>query len=155
MRTSEELFNAKPVPEAPPLVKLYVFVTESKKFVPRVAPGNDIVIPSPKVLPNCCTFNLDNGFVVPIPTFPLFPAILIAENDVDVDVPCDTNKSKFVSPLFPPPLAIIPAPCLASLSGKTRNKMPDDALMDGVTDYTVEPYDSGWFPQEGQGDGIH
>jgi hypothetical protein len=31
---------------------------------------------------------------------------------------------------------------------------PDDALMDGVLDYTVEPYDPAWFPSEDIVDGL-
>jgi hypothetical protein len=31
---------------------------------------------------------------------------------------------------------------------------PADALMDGVVDYTVEPYDSAWFPSEDIVDGL-
>ena len=30
----------------------------------------------------------------------------------------------------------------------------DDALMDGVVDYTVEPYDPAWFPSEDIVDGL-
>lgn len=33
-----------------------------------------------------------------------------------------------------------------TLQGKWVFQKPDDALMDGVTGYTVEPYDPAWFP---------
>lgn len=33
-----------------------------------------------------------------------------------------------------------------TVQGKWVFQKPDDALMTGVTDYTVEPYDPAWFP---------
>jgi hypothetical protein len=35
-----------------------------------------------------------------------------------------------------------------TVQGKWVFAKPDDALMDGVTEYTVEPYDPAWFPTE-------
>lgn len=35
-----------------------------------------------------------------------------------------------------------------TMQGKWVFPKPDDALLDGVVGYTVEPYDSDWFPQD-------
>jgi hypothetical protein len=34
-----------------------------------------------------------------------------------------------------------------TVQGKWVFPKPDDAMLDGVTGYTVEPYDPGWFPK--------
>ena len=35
-----------------------------------------------------------------------------------------------------------------TLQSKWVFQKPDDALLDGVTSYTIEPYDPNWFPQD-------
>jgi hypothetical protein len=35
-----------------------------------------------------------------------------------------------------------------TVQGKWVFAKPDDALLDGVTGYTIEPYDPAWFPTE-------
>ncbi len=35
-----------------------------------------------------------------------------------------------------------------TVQGKWVFQQPDDALMDGVVDYTIEPFDPAWFPVE-------
>lgn len=39
-----------------------------------------------------------------------------------------------------------------TLQGKWVFQKPDDALLDGVFGYTVEPYDPSWFPQASMND---
>lgn len=39
-----------------------------------------------------------------------------------------------------------------TLQGKWVFQKPDDALLDGVFGYTVEPYDPSWFPQANMND---
>jgi hypothetical protein len=41
-----------------------------------------------------------------------------------------------------------------TVQGKWVFAKPADALMDGVLDYTVEPYDPAWFPSEDIVDGL-
>lgn len=46
------------------------------------------------------------------------------------------------------------AVALATVQGTWVFPKPDDALMNGVVDYTVEPYDPAWFPSEDIVDGL-